>query len=179
MKEITTEEREQCDAIVLISGIKTITLDPTNGTEFVVEAEDLFTGCLDANSGTWKTNIGGEPTGKQEVVIYEQIKNANFWQIYKGFNDDIYTLCCSQGQIIQFFRQRKYEDYLIHENPGDRGYGWFNFLFRIVDKFFHVDVFVDPQGLLHAYIDLFSSSDVRDVEDRYRFVIPQQALVNV
>ncbi len=175
--KISTKEKVALENIAgclrLISGAEILTLDPTDGQETMAEAGELFNAGLDGDFKMWKTNVKGSPTQSQKIVIHEQIKDGRFEQIYGGIGDNLDRMCLSQAQIIQFFKRKTYKNYLIHEKPGDAGYGWFRFLFKVGDEFFVADVFVSSGGGLGANVRRFANSFVWIAESRGRFVVPQ------
>jgi hypothetical protein len=98
------------------------------------------------------------------VQVYEMIKDGTFEKIYGRFDNNLDTMCLTQGQIIGFVK--KYRNWLRTD-----GYGTF-FLFKVGTEFFVANVFFGSGGL---YVHVYRSSHVSvwSADDRHRFVLPQ------
>ncbi len=174
IKKLLVEMVEDAtDRLRLISGAEILTLEPTDGTEVIAEEGRLFSGYLDSDFRNWNTNVKGNPKKVQNVHVHEMTKDGTFDQIYGSLGTDLNALCLTQAQIIRFFKQKLHNSYLIHEKPGDAGYAWFLFLFKVGNEFFVASVGVGSDGSLRAIIYRFLSDDVWEAESRRRFVVPQ------
>jgi hypothetical protein len=140
-----------------------IIIGPTDGTEMIAQAKDVFSYGVDADFKNWSLDVPTRPTEKAEVVVHELVKDGSFKEIY---GRSAAELCLTQAQIIGFCR--KHKDKLRQ----DGRHGTF-FLFERDGKFFVAAVFVVSDGCLDAKVHRFSSGDVWSAEYRHRFVLPQ------
>lgn len=152
----------------LLSGDTVITIGATDGTETLAEAGDVFTGWVDDDFKNWKTNKPGKATGETPVQVYEMAENADFAQIFGGFDRELDDLCLSQGQIKSFAANHR--DWLRKD-----GYATF-FLFKVGTEFFVAYVRVGSDGDLGVDAYRFDYGFVWSAESLRRVVVPQQPL---
>lgn len=153
-----------------ISSSEPLTLDPTDGTETIAQATDLFTGYIDSDFRNWGCDVKSEPTKTTQVFVHEMIKDGTFAQIFNGMSDDLNSLCLTQSQIIQFVQ--KHRKWLRTD-----GYGTF-FLFKVGKEFFVALVYLYSGYGLEVGVCRFLGGDVWDADDRHRIVVPQLTLEN-
>lgn len=136
-----------------ISGAEILTLEPTDGTETIAQARDLFTGrLLDPDFKDWGCDVKSEPTGKVNVIVHEMVKDETFAQIFSGLSEDLDKSCLTQAQIVQFMK--KYRRWLRTD-----GYATF-FLFKVGSKFFVARVRLYSDGRREAYVYHFLDDHV-------------------
>ena len=153
-----------------ISSSEPLTLDPTDGTETIAQATDLFTGYIDSDFRNWGCDVKSEPTKTTQVFVHEMIKDGTFAQIFNGMSDDLNSLCLTQSQIIQFVK--KHRKWLRTD-----GYGTF-FLFKVGEEFFVAYVSFYSGGRLEVRVARFSYGRVWYAALRRRIVVPQLTLKN-
>lgn len=154
------------DVLKLISGGENIVIDPTDGTEVLADANDVFD-YIDGDFRNWEANEPGEATEEASVDVYELRWDTTFAQMFGLFSSDISTLCLSQSQIKGFCK--KHREWLRSDD-----YGTF-FLLKSHDNFLVAFVYVYSDGDLLVRVDKLENSQVWYVGDRRRVVVPQSA----
>jgi len=168
----------------LISGGHNLVLDPTDGTEVLADAENLFTGYISPNfkDKNWDANGPSQPTQEMPVEVYEIKENSDFMDMFgfllpggKSFMRQspryALPLCLTQSQIIGFVR--KYRNWLR-----TNGYKTF-FLFQSHGNFFVARVYVNSAGSLSVLVRRFEDLNVWYAENRHRVVVPKLVLHSV
>jgi hypothetical protein len=164
----------ECSAVIKgclkrISGEERLTLDPTDGTETLAKADDVFSS-IDSDYRTWGTDVTGKPTQEVGVEVYEMAEDADFPKMFGGFDAELDDLCFTQPQIKQF--AKKHRKWLRAD-----GYGTF-FLFKVGGEFFVAHVRVHGAGRLSTHVYRLSHDNVWNAVSRHRVVVPQLALEN-
>jgi len=152
----------------LISGEETITIDATDGTEVLADADDVFA-YVDSDFKNWGANETGGATKEALVEVHEMTKDATFSQMFTSLSrsDDVTKLCLTQGQIKSFVKNnRKW----IRTD----GYGTF-FLFQSKGEIFVARVYCSSDGALYVNAGRFEYSDVWGADYCHRIVVPQLA----
>ncbi|MFA6432784.1 MAG: hypothetical protein WCV82_03165 [Candidatus Paceibacterota bacterium] len=150
-----------------ISAGKDISLDASDGTEFLADQAKLFPGWLDQDFVNYRTNVSESPVSAVKVEVHEMVRSGDFSKIFGSFNVDLDKLRLSQGQIIQFVK--KHPEWLHPD-----GYATL-FLFKVGDEFFVVLV-GRSVGRLWARVLRFSYVGVWLADGRSRVVVPQLTL---
>lgn len=104
----------------LISGAVTLALEPTDGTETIAKANEVFTWGIDGDFRNWGCDVKAEPTKKQNVVVHEMIKDGTFAQIFNGLGDNLNEL----DQFVKHGLKQKYyiryaDDFVIMHHDKD------------------------------------------------------------
>ncbi|OGY46146.1 MAG: hypothetical protein A2731_01585 [Candidatus Buchananbacteria bacterium RIFCSPHIGHO2_01_FULL_39_8] len=150
----------------LISGSENLTIDSVDGSETLVEANDVFA-YIDPDFQNWKADETGVTTVETSVRVYEMVKDATFAQMFGSLSEDAEKLCFTQAQIKGFVR--KHCQWLRSD-----GYATF-FLFRSHNHFFVARVRVASGGGLLVGVDRFEHSVVWHAGNLHRVVVPQLA----
>lgn len=150
----------------LISGNDELTIDATDGTEVLADANDVF-GWIDGNFKNWGADEAGVATEETAIDIYEMEQDVNFAQIAASVSFDVKRLCLTQAQIKGF--AKKHRKWLLKD-----GYATF-FFFKSHGQFFVADVGVDSCGVLGCLVFRFDRSGVWRAICRRRMVVPRLA----
>ena len=149
----------------LLSGGETIVIPPTDGTVTIVQQISFFTGCLDYDFVTYRTNVPGKPTKATPVQVFEMIRGGRFAKIFGGFGVNPEHLCLSQAQIVSFASSH---------------WRWVRkdgcptlFLFTVSDVYLIASMKQHRSGGPCASLYEFSDRRVWGAGCRYRFVVPQ------
>lgn len=152
---------------------KPLILDPTDGTETLANANDLFSH-IDPDFNNWGTNKKGASTQQQFVDVYEMTNDATFAEMFGSLSNNPDQLCLTQAQIKQFVK--KHRDKLCID-----GFTTF-FLFKgkkmkgvKSSQLFVAGVGVVSGGGLWVSVHRFGRSFVWPAGDRLRVVVPQLA----
>jgi len=86
---------------------ETITIDPTNGLETLVQARDVFKSYIDPDLKKLGFDKPEKPTGKTEVIVHEMVEDATFDQIFRSFGVDLDKLCFTGNQIKDHCRKNQ------------------------------------------------------------------------
>lgn len=152
------------DILRLLSTNKTITLAPCNGTETLVQANDVFQSGIDSDFTNWKLDKVGKATRKTAMQVHELIQDATFAKMFGSLGTDLNKLCLTQHQIKTFCKKH-------HNWLRTNGYATI-FLFKENNEFFVAGVIVRSEGLL-VYVYRFEDDDVWRAGHRHRVVAPQ------
>jgi hypothetical protein len=152
-----------------------ILVNPTDGTEFIADAKEVFSGYIDDDFTNWNLKVRGKGTPAMPVEIHEQTEDGMFAQIWEILNGDLNKLRMTQGQIKDFSKNNR--DKLRAD-----GYGTF-FLFSRGDEPVNADksnVFVanvsfGDGGRLKVGVIRFLRGYVWGARFQHRFVFPQLA----
>ncbi len=148
-----------------ISTSEILSLDPSDGTETLANASDVFTIWLDPNFKNYGTNVPSPATEQIEVAVYEIVKNGNLETIFGSFGDDLARLCLPQDKIIQFVK--KYREWLQKDGSATL------FLFQVGhNKFFVASIGMNTKTALGASVAHFSYDNVWDAQFSPRVVVP-------
>jgi hypothetical protein len=82
----------------LISGKREIFIAPTDGTETIAEAAEVF-GRIDPNFNDWGLNRSSYPTGRRQIEVYQLVETASLKRIFTSLKKNPDTLCLTQAQI--------------------------------------------------------------------------------
>lgn len=129
--EPLNRENKREKYLELISGAHALVLEPTDGTEILVDSDDIFT----RENRFLKMSIRSEtcpPTKRALIEVYELKREASLRQIFESLSSDVNTLCLTQAQIINFAKEHR--GWLRSD-----GYATY-FLFKSKSKFFIADV---------------------------------------
>ncbi|MFH1744659.1 MAG: hypothetical protein ABH881_00645 [bacterium] len=157
----------QTEFLRLISTGKMLYIGPTDGSQTIAKAKNVFTSGVDPCFVSWGLDKAGKATEQIAVQIYEMAKDSTFVDIFGSLSQEIKRLCLTQSQIIRFAQDHR--KWL--RNDGSATF----FLFEANGEFFvaYVDVYSD--GELYVYVYRFEYSDVWNAEYRPRVVVPQLA----
>ena len=157
---------DQGSVLKLISGDERLVIGPTDGSELLAEATDVFA-YIDPDFRNWGADEPGQSTEQAPVCVYEMAKDATFAQMFGSLALDAGKICLTQAQIKGFVS--KHRQWLRSD-----GYAIF-FLFRSHDQFFVARVGVCSDGKLGVNVSRFVDSNFWLAEDRRRLVVPQLA----
>ncbi|MBI2482049.1 MAG: hypothetical protein HYV76_00555 [Candidatus Vogelbacteria bacterium] len=158
--------REANGFLKLISGKEEITLDPTDGTETLAKAKDLFV-WIDDCFTSWGLGLPATATPATKVQVHELVKNGRFNQFFNSVGGNLDQLCLTQHQIKQFVQ--KYGGWLRTSEYATL------FLFKQGEEFFIAYVDLDDDGGLRVDVYRFSNDSVWYAVYRPRVVLPQLA----
>lgn len=157
---------------------KKFVIGPTNGTETLASASDIFGDNIDADFKNWGCHDVEKPTAETEGVPFEMCENGNYAKIFGSFGLNPERLCWTTPQIKSWVA--------THAASTLREDGWaaFLFLFKVKvketeekDRYFVAYVSWRAGGCHSAHVNRFSYESVWVAEYRCRVVVPQQALV--
>jgi len=140
---------------------KVLILDPTDGTEIIAKAKDVFNAYIDSDFKNYGCNVSESPSGKTKVHVFEMAKDGTFKNLFGSFGENLDRLCLTQSQIIQFCK--KHADWLRTD-----GYGTL-LLFKKDNEYFVADVYRSSCGL-SVYVYRFLVGDVWGADFRPRIV---------
>ena len=167
-KEKDTEmSKIQNEFLRLIPGGQNLIIDPTDGSETLAVATDVFA-YIDSDFRHWQADEPALPTHEACVQSYEEVEDATCAQMFESLSSDVNQLCLTQSQIKNFVR--KHRQWLRTD-----GYATF-FLFKSYDQLFVASVRIDIGGRLGIGVNRFNHPRVRLAQELNRVVIPQ--LVN-
>lgn len=145
---------------------ETIIIGPTDGTQTIAQAKDVFTGLIDRDFARLR-GLGNthQATGPTRVRIFEMSgDNGSFSKIYGSFGQPYDQLCFdSQHQVVVFCVEHKDR---LHRN------GCTFFLFKCDNEWFVASVRVQSNGSLCVRLSHRSYKYSWDAASRHRFVIP-------
>lgn len=145
---------------------ESIVLEETDGTQTISRATDVFTGFIDsafANGGLDKPSA---PTAKTELVIYQQIRNGTFKEIFDSVGY-FWSPGLTPHQMIQFVQKHR-------RKLRSQWCGTF-FPLQVGNKRFIAEVGDHLVGLLHVRYFPFSDEIAWSAWFQRRFVFPQMA----
>jgi len=148
-----------------------IVLSATDGSQVISPENDLaksvFTAGIDHNFKNWRLDGVSRPTLATTAVVYEQVSDGAFAQIYASVGRPLEQLKWTPHQVVMFST--------MHCNRlRGGGYGNFFLLQRGLD-FFVANVDVHTGGHLSVHVRQFSYGGVWFAKYRHRFVLPQLA----
>jgi hypothetical protein len=146
----------------LISGSKSLQLDPTDGQEMLAKATDVFR-YIDSNFERWHCNLLAQPTTITAVQVYELARDSTLQEMFVCFGVKIDRLALTQGQIEQF--AKRYSNWLK-----SAGNGTF-FLFENDHEYFVAAVYYFSDGRLGVRIRRFTLERSFRAEKRHRLVV--------
>lgn len=142
-----------------------IVIGPTDGSETIAQASNVFTGGIDPDFINWDLDHPCEPTEEREVEVQEMAESATFAGMFAFLLPDLDSLVLTQHQVKSFCREHR--DKLHPE-------GWATFfLLKEGEEFFVANVFANSGGQLEVLVCQFENDCVWDAEDRHRLVVPQ------
>lgn len=150
--------------LTCISLGKDTVLDPTDGTETIANAKDVFPDYIDSDFKNWGLDVPAEATKRVKTHVFEMTQDGDFKAIFGSFGENLDRLCLTQAQIKQFCK--KHAKWLRTD-----GYGTF-FLFKVGKDYFVADVDVYSDGL-YVHVFRLSYDYVWDAGYRPRVVVPQ------
>ena len=106
-ERIKTRAKKVSGCSKLISGGKTITLEPSDGNETITKAGDVFTDWIDSDFRNYGTDVRSQKTGKINTEVHELIKDGDYQKIFGSLSEDPKKLCFTQLQIIQFVKNHR------------------------------------------------------------------------
>jgi len=143
-----------------------LTIGPTDGSEVLADADDVFSH-IDSDFHGWKADEPGKATDATLAKVYELAQDATFAKMFGTLSGDVSQLCLTQAQIKAFVKQ--------HRNwLRTGGYATF-FLTESGREFFVAGVRLDVDGPLSAYVCRFGRAHVWCAGYRHRVVVPQLA----
>jgi hypothetical protein len=150
------------DRLRLLSGNEPLMLDPTDGSETLGQATDVFR-YVERNFERWNCNVVGPPTRETPVRVHEMARDSTFQGLFCGFGVELDSLALTQAQIKQF--AERYRDWL---KKG--GNGTF-FLFRPCNEFFVAAVYFFSDGRLGVRVRGLALDRVFRAQKRHRLVV--------
>ena len=123
----------------LLSGKQPVLLDPTDGSETLGDAIDVFR-YIDRGLTCENCKLKGPPTPVTAVRIYEMVRDSTLQDLFGGFGLALDSIALTQAQIKQFATYQ-------HDWLKKGGNGTF-FLFRIGDDFQVAAVYFFADGRL-------------------------------
>jgi len=151
------------EILKLISAGENVAIGPTDGTEILAKAKDIFT-WIDSDFVDYGADEPGQATLETSVRVYEMAKDATFAQMFSSLSSDLDRLCLTQAQIKSFAKSHR--NWLRSD-----GYATF-FLFKSHGHFFVAGVFVNSYGELEANVGRFEDGNVWGAGGRGRVVVP-------
>ncbi len=154
------------DCIKLISAGKHVVISAINGTETLAFAYDVFSS-ISPDFINWGCDKAEQATPEVAVLVYEQIKDATYPDIFGSVDQNFDHLALTTSQIKNFVMNHA-KDYLLEAE-----WTCFRFLFKEGDEFFIADVRVLSEGKLDFRVTRFLDGSVRHAVHRHRIVVPQ------
>lgn len=90
-----------------------------------------------------------QKSDSMELLVYQQIKDANIYQMFKSLGRDFSELCLTHNQILEFLEQ--YKNYSGKTN---------HFLFKSSDEIFIAQICSDPDGSMRLFGGEISDDDI-------------------
>ena len=146
----------------LISGSRSLQLDPTDGQEMLAKATDVFR-YIDSNFERWHCNLLARPTTITAVQVYELARDSTLQEMFDCFGVKIDRLALTQGQIEQF--AKRYSNWLK-----SGGNGTF-FLFENNHDYFVAAVYCFSDGRLGVRIRRLTLERSFRAEKHHRLVV--------
>ena len=140
-----------------ISGDEVI-IDATDGSVAIYGSIELFKGGI-YNYSSVTLGVQGQARGLVKVAVHEQVKNANFAQIFGNLDQSFFT----EHQVVKFVQT--YRNW-----PRTGGHAKF-IPFMVGDEKLVAVVHFDVCGELTMDVRCFSSASVWDVDARRCFVV--------
>jgi hypothetical protein len=149
----------------LISTDKRVVIGATNGTETLASAHDLFS-YISPDFTNWGCDKVEQDTPEVAVLVYEQIEDATYPEIFGSVDQNFDRLVLTTPQIKSFVVNHA-KDYILEAE-----WTCFRFLFKVGDEFFIADVRVLADGNRDVRVTRFLDASVRHAEYRHRIVVP-------
>ena len=149
------------DILVPLVGKEGLSIRPTNGTELIATANDVFF-FIDADFGELADPREMFETKETSVSILRIRKSAKYNQLFTSAEKDLDAICFTQHQIKAFV-----ED---HGKQIERD-NLFFFLFRDYDNYFVATVLVDANGKANITSDPLGYRAIWSPVDHCRIVI--------
>lgn len=150
----------QDEFLSLISEGESLVLDPTDGTEVLANAEDVFV-YIDLEFE--KQDKPGPATEEVTVAVYELALDATYAEMLGSLSENLRESCLTQAQIKGF--ARKYSSWMGRVCL---------FLFESHEQFFLADVNIDDSnGELEIHLGEFNDPIRCNADYRDRVVVPQ------
>lgn len=86
----------------LLSGVEMLMLDTLDGTQMLVNAEELFLVGIDKDFKNWNLDKVGDVTTETIVDVYKMTEKDTFEGMFGSFCIDLDKLCLTQHQIKNF-----------------------------------------------------------------------------
>lgn len=150
----------------LISTDKHVIIGATNGTETLATAHDLFS-YISPDFNNWECDKVEQATLEVAVLVYEQIEDATYPDIFGSINQNFDRLVLTTPQIKNFVVNHA-KDYLL-----EGAWTCFRFLFKVNSEFFIADVRILADGNRDVRVTRFLDGSVRHAEYHHRIVVPQ------
>ena len=166
MAQKALKRKKQNQYLRCISEGESLVLDPTDGTELLADATDVFID-IDPDFKRWGITKKERATQKQPVRVYEMIRDATFAQMFYSLSPKKQGFRLTQAQIKQFIK--KHQSWLRTD-----GYATF-FLFKSNNQFFVAGVDLTSAGTLLVRVLRFANSHVWHAGYRLRLVVPKLA----
>ncbi|MDP1709501.1 MAG: hypothetical protein Q8L21_01285 [Candidatus Komeilibacteria bacterium] len=166
----SAKKREEPAILRLIPGGEMLVLDPTNGTDIIATATDVFAN-IDPNFKNWGADEASGSTMATAVAVHELARDATFAQMFCSASADLSRLCLTQSQIKGF--TKKHRSWLCTD-----GNGMF-FLFKSNGEVFVASIgFGGDRGEVGAHVARFGSLSVQFAWYRPRLVLPSTFAIN-
>ncbi len=120
---------------------------------------------VDINFDNWDAQTISVPTTITKALVYEQMKDGTFAEIFGSFNTDL--------DLLEFKTHEQIKDF-VEKNPGllhPKGYNTFSFFRNKKGERFVAIVSCDSDGDLDVNVNRFSRDLVWIAEYALRFVI--------
>jgi hypothetical protein len=149
-----------------ISAGKRVVIGATQGTETLASANDVFSS-ISPDFKKWGCDIVEQATPEVTVLVYEQIEDATYPQIFGSVDQSFDHLVLTTSQIKSFVVNHA-KDYLLEAE-----WTCFRFLFKVEDEFFVADVRVLLGGNRDVRVTRFLGGSIRHAEYHHRIVVPE------
>lgn len=140
------------------------TIFPTKGGVSIAAAKEVFTGHIDSGFQDLGTDIVGNDTLAQVVDVLEISQDSTFAQYFNTLGDP-YSLCLTQGQIVEFCR--------THRNQFQQCRYYTFFLFQVKGELFVIGI-RERAGKLSVDLNPFDYDHVWFARLCHRVVVKQQ-----
>lgn len=154
------------ECLKLISTNESVFIGRTEGTETLASATDIFD-YIDPNFKAWGCDSVEFPTNEMEVGVYEQIKDADYPEIFGSFSTDLGLLCLTTAQIKSFVLHNA-KEYMLK----DEEWTCFRFLFSAHEELFIADVRIHSNSKRDIRITRFLHGNIRHSIYRHRIIVP-------
>ncbi len=158
--------QKNLECLKLISTNEPVFISRTEGAETLASAIDMFD-YMDPNFKAWGCDSVEFPTDEMEVSVYEQIKDADYPEIFGSFGTDLDLLCLTTAQIKSFVLHNA-KEYMLDNAE----WTCFRFLFSAHGKLFIADVRIHSNNKRDIRVTRFLQGNVRHSIYRHRIIVP-------
>jgi hypothetical protein len=155
--------------LVCISIGKHIRISATDGTETLASAHDTFE-YISPDFTQWGCDAIEQATHEVSVEIYEQIRDAQYAELFRSIDKHLDRLVFTTSQIKSFILHQAHEFLLNAE------WTCFRFLFKVKDEYVVADVRVRADGCRDVRITRLLDGAVRHAAYRHRIVVPKNSV---